>query len=373
MVVVGLNCRPIVCLQWKGLGHFALHRQILLAPPWASVLPSRPATTGLGPGDLQLNRLLLYLVSLCLAYTFSSFSLLRQISAPVLSPIGPSRGQCVSSVLSIMPKALDGACMFFLDAKDLGLPIRVIFLFPLFITLRGLLCLAGGSRPEGISLRIEGASQFDLQTETFMPVHKAVIKVWVDEVEGTQLPVQEPSPPFPPGHSRQPLAAELPDRGATEHATLSRLPCNLALSAASNSGWGHPDVDDGSGTSLRQHGPPHSVAAGRSLGSTHFSMTALEPTPIVFEALDGPAPRLPVADVGAFAAEDFRAGGAAEEGRESEAPASPSDGSPTEFRIPVRLMAFQHRDSFHSLCMGCCRRGSGHFSATCKSSSLFSS
>ena len=93
------------------------------------------------------------------------------------------RGRKVASVLSVMPRALAGACVVFVDARDLGLPVRSLCLPPIFTTVGALLRLAGGSRPLGLTLLVEGAASFDRETETFMSVHKAVVCVRVPPPE----------------------------------------------------------------------------------------------------------------------------------------------------------------------------------------------
>ena len=90
------------------------------------------------------------------------------------------RGTQVPSVLAVMPKSLEGCRVIFLDARDLGLPIRALHLPPLFTTVGAVLRLAGGSRPHNAPISIYGASDFESDTETFMPVHKALIRVTVD-------------------------------------------------------------------------------------------------------------------------------------------------------------------------------------------------
>ena len=89
------------------------------------------------------------------------------------------RGEPVASVLSVMSQALDGACIVFVDARDLGVPLRAVALPPHPLAADELLRLAGGDRPHGVSVCIGGATAFDAGAQTLVPVHKALIQFLV--------------------------------------------------------------------------------------------------------------------------------------------------------------------------------------------------
>ena len=104
------------------------------------------------------------------------------------------RGDRVSSLLAIVPPAVSSCCVMFVDARDLLLPVTALILPFAVTTLEHVLRLAGGSRPAGVPLRIEGVGPFDPDGERFVPRHKAVLRVTVCEVppdsdNGSYLPV----------------------------------------------------------------------------------------------------------------------------------------------------------------------------------------
>ena len=106
------------------------------------------------------------------------------VVAPASQPPDLSfRGERTRSLLAVVPKALEDACFIFLDARELGVPVRAITLPPLCTTLSTVLRLAGGTRPWGLNLVVEGASDYSAANETFYPVNKALIRVKVASPE----------------------------------------------------------------------------------------------------------------------------------------------------------------------------------------------
>ena len=89
-------------------------------------------------------------------------------------------GEAIPSVLSIMHAALSGACLIFVDARDLGIPLRAVSLPPVLTSIESLVRIAGGSRPSDIPLRVRGAPQYDSEQDVFLPQHKALIQIKVD-------------------------------------------------------------------------------------------------------------------------------------------------------------------------------------------------
>ena len=84
------------------------------------------------------------------------------------------KGRHIPSVLAIIPKSLEGACILFVDARALGIPLRSLHVPPLYTSLGTVLRLAGGMRPIGLELEITGVQGFDKATETFMPTDSFV-------------------------------------------------------------------------------------------------------------------------------------------------------------------------------------------------------
>ena len=79
------------------------------------------------------------------------------------------RGQEVSSIIGILPSALDECSCVFVDARDLAVPLKVIYLPRLLTSLDNVLQLVGACRPSGRSLRVTGCRSFEASSGTFIP------------------------------------------------------------------------------------------------------------------------------------------------------------------------------------------------------------
>ena len=286
------------------------------------------------------------------------------------------RGDKIASVLSVMSRALDGACVVFVDARDLGVPVRALALPPCAVHVDELLRLAGGDRPLRVPVSVAGATRYNDEDDTLIPVHKEVIRFRViyagalgagahqlrpglkqcDEnlspcMSGSASDVTPDAAPMP--SSGQPaLSAPLPSlhEPSVGHATRA---------TASNACVPAPAVSDPPAalaeTSLSAQSDPQ---PRRSCMPLQCRKRVRSPNPPVPARAPASArarrgsPEVQALHAGAFHAGDFRPGPRAgeDEGGESEQPVSDSSPEFQEFRLPVRLINFQRADSYHSLC-----------------------
>ena len=93
------------------------------------------------------------------------------------------RGRPITSVVGLIPRALDEASRIFVDARDLAVPLQVILLPRLLTQLDTLLHLLGASRPSGRQLLVEGCRSFEVATESFIPDRSETIKITVKPPE----------------------------------------------------------------------------------------------------------------------------------------------------------------------------------------------
>ena len=121
-----------------------------------------------------------------------------QVQVPSTQPFDLFfRSYKVVSLIAVAPRALAGCCTLFLDARELAIPVTALFLPPLRTPLEQVLRLAGGSRPTGLSIVVEGIPDFDEVTETLMPVHQGLCRItvsrlspWGEEPDRDDLPTR---------------------------------------------------------------------------------------------------------------------------------------------------------------------------------------
>ena len=87
------------------------------------------------------------------------------------------RGMPVSSVLGVHPGQHMYKVGFFVDARDLGITVRYVWVDPRRHTLDELFEVLSTTRPDGWDLEVTGASNYDPVRETFLPSRAAVITV----------------------------------------------------------------------------------------------------------------------------------------------------------------------------------------------------
>ena len=82
-------------------------------------------------------------------------------------------------MLAVVPKAFEGACILFVDARDLSIPVRASHRPEIYTSLGAVLRLAGGCRPLNLQLEVSGVEGYEAASETFMPKHRALLTVTV--------------------------------------------------------------------------------------------------------------------------------------------------------------------------------------------------
>ena len=93
------------------------------------------------------------------------------------------RGQPVTAIIGIVPRALDEASRIYIDARELAVPVRLILLPRLLTHLDRVLHLIGAERPGGRRILVQGCRSYDTDTETFIPEFSETIKIVVCPVE----------------------------------------------------------------------------------------------------------------------------------------------------------------------------------------------
>ena len=180
---------------------------------------------------------------------------------------------------------------------------------PLFTTLGAILRLAGGSRPLGLNIGVEGAPDYDASTETFMPEHTALLRVFVEDDQGRGL-----------GKS---LTDLLPGFDAGRP---SKFPASSR-----------------DGVPLELHGPSHEYDVGASVGA---SLRRADATRMEFQWVHETMPPdvevTQVADVGLGVHLPQDAYDPVEETEdETEGDLGIAADTPTEWRIRVHVHVFQ--------------------------------
>ena len=262
------------------------------------------------------------------------------------------RGSRVVSLLAVLPRALSSCYTVFLDAREIGIPVTALFLPRATTNLSHLLALAGGSRPHGLHLQVEGLQHFVPETEQLIPHDKAVVRVSVhrgwdwqaDEENGHALPF---SSRRTSGHSNIPPVVAAPNfvpcssnsmPTDTQHVagTSGAAPSCTAVRgtkrAATGSAYHPASLQHLEKETIRYEQAVHRVAA-ECVASVDRAPTELPHT--------GAAPRDAV--FGAFQMRDLEE----ESEAESEATGSPHDQD--KWRLPIRVLSFQRQDSFRTL------------------------
>ena len=252
-------------------------------------------------------------------------------TTPCEQPLSLSfRGARVVSLLSVTSRALAGGCIVFFDARDLGVPVSALCLPAVYTSVGSIIRLLGGSRPIGVPISVRGAADFDPGTETFLPVHRALVTVRV--LSGDEAPLDAHAGPAP----TSPLPAALP-----------------GASSASSSGWVAVNGDNASGACGRQPAddgmdrpsPPTPGIHAKHVWPAHLAALADRSCDVVHEAAGAPALGT-TAGAGAFEANDFQDVGSPGEGSESGARDGSSASTLNTWRLPLRLLSFQRPDTF---------------------------
>ena len=252
-------------------------------------------------------------------------------TTPCEQPLSLSfRGARVVSLLSVTSRALAGGCIVFFDARDLGVPVSALCLPAVYTSVGSIIRLLGGSRPIGVPISVRGAADFDPGTETFLPVHRALVTVRV--LSGDEAPLDAHAGPAP----SSPLPAALP-----------------GASSASSYGWRAVDGDNASGACGRQPAddgidrpsPPTPGIHAKHVWPAHLAALADRSCDVVHEAAGAPALGA-TAGAGAFEANDFQDVGSPGEGSESGARDGSSASTLNTWRLPLRLLYFQRPDTF---------------------------
>ena len=252
-------------------------------------------------------------------------------TTPCEQPLSLSfRGARVVSLLSVMSRALAGGCIVFFDARDLGVPVSALCLPVVYTSVGSVIRLLGGSRPIGVPISVRGAADFDPGTETFLPVHRALVTVRV--LSGDEAPLD--------AHAGQAPASSLP----------AALP---GASSTSSSGWVADNGDNVSGACGRQFAddrmdrPSHPTPGtnAKHVWPAHLATLADRSCDVVHEAAGAPALGT-TAGAGAFEVNDFHDDGSPDEGSESGARDGSSASTLNTWRLPLRLLYFQRPDTF---------------------------
>ena len=238
------------------------------------------------------------------------------VLAPVRQP--PDlffRGDKVASTVAVMPKREDLICCVFLDARELAIPVSTVFLPHVRTTLTRVLEMAGGSRPYGVNLCVEGALEFDPASETLLPTHKAMLQVTVNRTNAWDDDYEHFSPVERPLRRRRIDRAMRPD-------SMS-LPCS-----------GGVPYTDPDGASSGDH--LLATVEARHTTTTHAPIghCAVLGTPYRTERAASPA--APVA-------------GSPDGGSTREVEFSARPDSAVSWQVPVRVFRFQRQAVYHSL------------------------
>ena len=89
------------------------------------------------------------------------------------------RGRPIAEPVGVHPLTMDWKTGFFLDARELGYPVKYLLIAPLPICLNELLREASIERPQGWDLRVRGTTTFVQRTETMLIGQAAVVVIEV--------------------------------------------------------------------------------------------------------------------------------------------------------------------------------------------------
>ena len=181
----------------------------------------------------------------------------------------------------IMPRALEGACVVFVDARTQP-----------WSTASGSLLAAdlhdnwsldpprGGFRPIGLPIRVEGASRLDLASETFIPEHRALIRILVGGSDDAALPRAGHAPFILGDADGSSDHSSAPDPPAFLMAQHTLLP---GRQASAHNAWTSPTSSAG------QHGPPCKVSGVSDLHGSSPAMPPVEPSRSSCDVAQSPA------------------------------------------------------------------------------------